>query len=125
VGGMTGLPESSNVATLIGISDAVDVSLGATNGCAVLKSGVIQCWGTEQFRDPGGSGVAILAPTPLAMPDAIDDIIDVEVGTYHACVRRRSGQVLCMGNDKVGQLADGAAAGDTTPQPWSSMYGYP
>jgi alpha-tubulin suppressor-like RCC1 family protein len=96
--------------------DALDVSLGLDYGCVRTLSAV-SCWGNGASGQLG-NGVAMPSATPVAVrfaPGVIDDVIELKTGGAHACVRRRSGPVLCWGANTLGQLGDGTRTNRAAP----------
>jgi alpha-tubulin suppressor-like RCC1 family protein len=95
----------------MGLTSIVDLAVGAGHACAVDGSGQVYCWGDDST---GALHVAAEADadgivrTPSRVP-ALTDVIDVAVGNAYSCARRRSGQVVCWGDNQLGQLGDGTA----------------
>src|SRR5688572_13503071 len=54
--------------------------------------------------DAGLDGGDLPPPPDLGGPPRADDIVDLAVGTNHACVVLRNGQVWCWGGNDSGQL---------------------
>jgi alpha-tubulin suppressor-like RCC1 family protein len=84
------------------------VTIGVTNGCAILGDGSGQCWG---FNESGqlGNGARANPKTLAALSDpvavrGVTDIAQLAVGTEHACARVVSGTVYCWGRAEEGQL---------------------
>jgi alpha-tubulin suppressor-like RCC1 family protein len=88
---------------------AIDASNGsATQACAVLADGSVECW--------GGDGFGI-----HELPEPIEDVIgavDVSVGDAHACALLGAREVACWGYDGYGQL------GFDTPRGTLPLYGW-
>jgi alpha-tubulin suppressor-like RCC1 family protein len=76
-----------------GVVDAVDVAVGATSACAVLRDGGVSCWGDG------------MPPSPVA---GVGGAVEVSVGAQHACALTQVGEVLCWGNGTHGELGDGS-----------------
>lgn len=55
--------------------------------------------------------------TAVEKLDGLDDIVEIAAGASHFCARRGSGQVLCWGNNRIGQLGDGTTTGCKAPVP--------
>ena len=92
-----------------GVSDAIAVATGRFHTCAVLSSGIVQCWGNN---DAGqlGTGDTITATAAATVSD-ITNAVDIEVGDYDSCALLRSGMVQCWGDDSSGQLGNGISTG--------------
>ncbi len=92
-----------------GLRGAVQLGGGQHFMCALLMDGTIHCWGDNRWGNVGsGEGEFETSPTPIEVP-GIDDAIAIELGGYHACAERRSGELYCWGADGSGQLATGEA----------------
>lgn len=81
------------------IRDAVGVTVGSFDACALRRSGGVACWGSTNG-----------ATDSLAEPVAIAGLIDarqVSSGMYHACAVRATGEVACWGNGGSGARGDG------------------
>lgn len=92
----TGVPVPQDA--LATVKDPVDVSNGERLGCALEKSGSVQCWGYVAGPDTCSNGI----PMRIA---GIDDAIAVEIGKRSACALRSSGGVACWGDNGRGMLA--------------------
>ena len=95
------------------------VESGGFHSCALSTSGVIKCWGNNEYGQLGldnnynwGDGVdengqsatemgANLAPTDLGDNYFIRDLV---LGTNHSCVLFLDGSVKCWGRNEHGQL---------------------
>jgi hypothetical protein len=91
--GLRGLGHDQPVASVASrvpsLDGVVDLDLGATFACAVLKDGRLRCWGAFVVSDQK----AVVAPMDIA---SVGDALDVTAaGSYGYCVRTRSGSGLC------------------------------
>lgn len=101
-------------ATLPDITDAVQVSAGNGSACALLSTGTVKCWGSNQYGQVGdGSGV-LRAETPVEVA-GLTNAVQISVGEYFACAVRTGGQVVCWGRNNNGQLGDGTDSDRPTP----------
>jgi len=95
-------PEHSNTAHDVGLDDAIAIAAGGDTSCALRKSGAVSCWGGNDWAQLG-NGQKARGKNPSPSPvHGLDDAIDVSVGFTHACAVRRSGQVVCWGNNLGG-----------------------
>ncbi|MBI4822287.1 MAG: hypothetical protein HY791_38865 [Deltaproteobacteria bacterium] len=71
-----------------------DIAFGRDHACAVDRVGV-SCWGSGAF---GQLGIGFLPAheTPVELPE-VHDAVDVFAGGEATCVRRASGEILCLG----------------------------
>lgn len=100
-----------------GISDAMSVSAGAYQSCAVQSmnfatksAGPVLCWG-------GGlaNGHGVDRPTAVIVSGVLS-ATKVAAGSFHTCALRSSGEVSCWGISDAGAL--GSSLGESpSPQP--------
>lgn len=88
------------------------VSTYGGNGCAILQSGRLICWGYNEggqlLLDP-----SIWASHEPVLIDGVTDVVDVGGGYDHVCALTREGVVYCWGKNTTGQLGSGAGASNT------------
>jgi len=95
---------SENATLVSTISNAVAVSAEASHTCALLANRTVRCWGAiappiataDQNLDAGGFS------TPFEV-HGIHDAVGISVGSTYACVLRSTGNVLCWGDNLLGQ----------------------
>jgi alpha-tubulin suppressor-like RCC1 family protein len=96
--------DSYTPVSALGVTNAVQVSGGVTDTCAVLSDGGVTCWG-------GGFGVT---PTSVAgFPNAASSA----GGNGFYCVQTGTSGVLCRGANGFGQLGDGQQCGSQCNTP--------
>jgi alpha-tubulin suppressor-like RCC1 family protein len=99
---------STTPVTVIGISTATAVAVGTQDGCAVLASGAVQCWGYNYFGQLGnGSNTDSSIPVNVI---GISTATAVAVGGHHTCALLVSGAVKCWGDNNYGELGNGSSA---------------
>ena len=91
-----------------GITDATRVVAGIQDTCAVLSTGSVECWGENAYGELGNGSTADLSDTPVEV-QGIANATDVAIGLRHMCAVLSSGAAKCWGDDKEGELGDGAA----------------
>jgi alpha-tubulin suppressor-like RCC1 family protein len=92
------------------LSGATEVAAGLDFTCAIVRDGLVVCWGSNAKGQLGdGTNIRRLAPTPVV---GIDDAVQVEAGDDFACALRRNGKVGCWGSRRTGQLGDGGGLPD-------------
>jgi alpha-tubulin suppressor-like RCC1 family protein len=72
--------------------------------CALLPDGGASCWGdnADWESSPGvDAGATVTQPTTTVLTD----VVDLELGSYHACALTKARMVECWGYSEVGQLA--------------------
>jgi alpha-tubulin suppressor-like RCC1 family protein len=88
-----------------GVNDAVGVTAGTENSCAVLADGTATCWGENrdgQLAD--GTTIDRRVPVPV---DGLRNAVAISAGQDHTCALRSDGTVRCWGANDQGQLGDG------------------
>ncbi|MEW6030436.1 MAG: RCC1 domain-containing protein [Chloroflexota bacterium] len=84
---------------------ATEVSVGVAHACALLNTGHIVCWGSNdsnQFGD--GSFMDHNVATEII---GLTDINAISAGGQHTCAITKSGNVKCWGGNESGQLGNG------------------
>ena len=92
---------------------ASQVSVGDNHACAVLSSGMIECWGNNEFGQLG-DGTTTNSSVPVAVIGVID-ALSVDAGQFHTCAVLSSGIAKCWGDNTDGQLGTGTTTGSWVP----------
>ena len=98
---------------VVGIDDAVDVSLGFSHSCAVHATGEASCWGRNDQGQLGNGtdGLANNSPTPVKV-QGITDAVGIALGSLStSCVLHETGEVSCWGPNAFGELGTAEEAG--------------
>ena len=98
---------------VIGIDDAVDISLGFTHTCAVHATGEVSCWGRNDNGQLGNGkdGDKNNSPTPVKVK-GIADAVNIASGSLSVnCVLHETGEVSCWGSNNFGELGTAEEAG--------------
>lgn len=88
---------------------AVEVSVSTMHGCAVLAGGSVRCWGRNEY---GASGNGTREPQhgqPAGTHPAflgVDDAVHLANAPFTVCVLRRSGDVVCAGDDMADHVLE-------------------
>ena len=99
-----------------------------THACAILPSGVLSCWGNNDYGQVGYAGMPpmnpapspVTKPTPIVLPGVTKPIVSVAVGGRLTCATdgiAGTGQVYCWGRNDYGQLGNGFTYDYFSPQP--------
>lgn len=102
---------------VIGISDAVQLSVGANHACVVRRGGKIACWG-QGGSGRLGNGLSSDASTPVEVAPGQAGVfyaVSVEAGADHTCAVSVGGAVACWGSNLYGALGDGTNSSRKTP----------
>ena len=117
-----------------GIANAVGIAGSSKDMCAVLSTGLVDCWGDNeqgqlgdgtssgpeicQSRRPGGKGGTETFEYPCStVPIEVQGIANatgVAVGDYHACAVLSTGHVDCWETTKTGHWATAKRAARST-----------
>ncbi len=89
---------------------AARLDAGLRHTCAVVATGAVWCWGSDEFgqlgNDPAfGVGVASATPVPVALP-AGRTATAVSAGPAHTCASLDDGTAWCWGRDEQGELGN-------------------
>jgi hypothetical protein len=109
-------PEVNPLPVAVGdLSNAIGVSVGIEDVCAVLATGEIKCWGGNGDGDLGiGNGEPSLQPAPVV---GITDAVSVSTAEFDSCALLATARVDCWGDNNAGQL--GFPSSDHTIHTWS------
>ena len=108
------------------LGNIVQISTGYDHACALNSSGNVLCWG---YNGPGRLGnnstenssfpVQVVGPDTTGSDDSGDgvlgNIVQISAGGSHTCALNSSGNVLCWGDNSVGQLGDDSTSHRSYP----------
>ena len=122
--GQAGDPSLANVArgndyTVAGINNAVAVSVATYHACALLATGEVKCWGSQQNGRLGNGESADNKVTTPVVLSGITNAVDVELTLNGGCVITLDRTVKCWGYNSFGEVGDGTNTAKTTPVPVS------
>jgi alpha-tubulin suppressor-like RCC1 family protein len=98
--------------TLAPLGGVAAISTGTYHSCAVLGSGGVRCWGANfsgELANPSVTGVSGSA-VPALNPNGslVGGMTTVAAGGDHTCAVTNSGAAQCWGNNRNGQVGNGA-----------------
>lgn len=99
--------------TVVGVSDAIAVSVNEDFSCALLRSGGVRCWGVNEYGTLG-DGTNVERHTAVAVV-GITNAVQISAGEYHACALLDTRQVKCWGYNGYGELGDGTLEDRSVP----------
>ena len=117
--GITTLEENWNPVAVSGLNNAVAVSAGLDDTCALTNSGTVECWGANNWGQ-----LAKSMPSESSLPvvvSGISNAIAVSVGQYYACAVLTGGTAKCWGSGIHGDLGDGSEENTPTPTAVSGL----
>lgn len=96
---------------------AVAISVSRTHSCALLATGSITCWGSNQYGQ-FGTGVTSSASATPSTPVSLaggEPATRLTVGENVTCAVSHRGLVNCWGRNNLSQLGDGTSTDRWTP----------
>jgi hypothetical protein len=87
-----------------GLESVNKLALGRGFSCALLKTGTVSCWGSN---DLGQLGIGNSDKKPHLRPRGIAslaDVVDIAAGSDHVCALTRESSVYCWGRNDLHQL---------------------
>lgn len=101
-----------------GLKDVASVSTGRFNSCAVTNSGDVYCWGSDvtSYKEVESGAPYEKENLTAAKLTGFNNISSISIGSFHMCALTRSGDVICLGRNDVGQIPGGTSTLLTTPQ---------
>ncbi len=91
---------------------AIDIDVASAHACAVLVTGAVACWGSDQDGKLGNSS-NVSGRDPY-FTNVGDPFIQVSVSDDNSCAVTKNGKLWCWGSNSGGQLghADPQSIGD-------------
>lgn len=110
--------DSNIPVSVAGINTATAISAGGYHACAVLRNGIAQCWGYNNYGQLGnGTTTASASNTPVRV-SAIDAPVRLAAGIWHTCALLSDGAMRCWGLNNEGQLGNRRPTVSYTPIRW-------
>jgi alpha-tubulin suppressor-like RCC1 family protein len=106
--------------SVLGLTDAVQISAGHTSSCALRATGAVVCWGSNGYGQIGNGATDVDVGTPTAVT-GLTDAVAITVGQWHACARRATGAVVCWGSNGSAQIGDGTKTERSVPTPVAGL----
>lgn len=90
------------------------VATGNLHTCGVTTSGLVYCWGSNEY---GQLGVPDITQSyePVLVAAGTLTFSEVTLGAEHTCALATTGKTYCWGRNGHGQLGDGTTLGRETP----------
>ena len=83
------------------------ISLGYAHTCGITTTGVLKCWGYNNYSQLGDGGTAT-ASSPLVIDSGVT-YSSIELGDNHTCAITSTGVLKCWGRNTYGQVGDGTS----------------
>lgn len=104
-----------NPVGVVGLSAGVsDISVGSYHTCALLQTGTVKCWGSNDYGKLG-NGTNSDSPVPVEVIGLGAKVIAINTRLDSTCALTDSGGVKCWGSNNYGSLGDGTNANRPTP----------
>jgi alpha-tubulin suppressor-like RCC1 family protein len=100
-------------ARVSGITNAVSISAGAFDTCALITGGTVDCWGFVAASDTDPT-LLLSSAVPVQVA-GIKNAVSISSGGFHTCALIAGGTVKCWGEDQFGQLGDGKRIDSAKP----------
>lgn len=115
--------DSTTPVAVLGLSDAVALSVGGDFSCARRKAGSVVCWGNNQdgqLGDGRGAKVGVWSTKPTGVA-GLTEVREVAAGAAFACALRGNGSVACWGEGANGQIGSDAERAFARPRAISGV----
>jgi len=86
---LVGTPKPVDIA---GLTDAVQIVVGAKQGCALRKGGAVSCWGYDGVTP---DGQVLAGPTALPIT-GLGDVTRLVAMSYDLCAIRKDDRIVCF-----------------------------
>ncbi len=100
--------------SVVGITDATEITAGDGHACALRAGGTVSCWGADASGELGDGIVSAGSDVPVTV-SGLTDAISVNAGADDTCAVRATGTVVCWGDGAGGGLGNGSLADSSTP----------
>ena len=91
-----------------------DFEAGSNHTCALTAGGGVKCWGYNGLGELG-DGTTDQRNTPVDVSGLTSGVRALAAGSSHTCALTAGGGGKCWGNNRTGQLGDGATTNRSTP----------
>ena len=87
-----------------GITNAVDVAIHSSGGCALLSDKTVSCWGKNKYTGNGGTDTTIKPPTIVA---GLTDVVALKGRGQTYCALLSDKNLKCWGGAGSGEMGVG------------------
>ena len=115
-----GTTSEKDVPTAVtGLSGPVTtMSTGESHTCAVLNTGALQCWGSNNWAELGDNNKPTPSPVPVDVISLDSGVQSVVAAQADTCALMLDSSVKCWGDNRLGEIGDAQEiAYEATPQP--------
>ncbi|MBM4413841.1 MAG: hypothetical protein FJ040_10430, partial [Chloroflexi bacterium] len=108
--GESGSPSVTSIPVAVTLSSqAVAIAVSSTTTCAVLDTGLVQCWGDDSSGQLGNNTPDTTGETPVTVETAsgnLTGITQIAAVMNSFCAIKSPGHVWCWGDNDIGQLGN-------------------
>jgi alpha-tubulin suppressor-like RCC1 family protein len=97
------------------MSGVSSISAGEAHVCALLRNGIVNCWGTNGGNRVLGLDPSIVKSLPFTKTGFTAAVTALSAGRRHTCAVLVDGKIACWGANTNGQLGDGTTNLRTEP----------
>lgn len=98
----------------------VTIVTGLYHSCVLDAASAVFCWGGNQFGQLGDGKPTVAQPTPVHV-SGLSDAVVIGAGNIFTCALRKTGAVVCWGDNFFGQIGDGTNVDRDVPTPVSGL----
>ena len=99
---------------VIGITNAIAISVGIDHTCALTAIGAVKCWGANSEGELG-DGTYTDRSIPVDVIGLTSGVSKITNGAYHSCALLSGGAARCWGYNVSGQLGDNTVYRSSVP----------
>jgi alpha-tubulin suppressor-like RCC1 family protein len=105
------------------LTDVEEIAAGANHTCVRRTDGTVMCWGQNGNGQIGdGTTSSPRSPTRVLLSpggEPLKGVAQIAAGANHSCARKFDGEILCWGDNALGQIGDGTTT--LRPSPTSVL----
>jgi alpha-tubulin suppressor-like RCC1 family protein len=106
-------PPSTTPVEVSGLARGVrQIAAGGNFTCALLGSGGVKCWGSNDHGQLGTGSTARESRVPVDVVGLRGKVKAIGVGLTHSCAVTTAGALQCWGWNELGQIGNGSSAKD-------------
>jgi alpha-tubulin suppressor-like RCC1 family protein len=102
---------------VVGLGSGVAAVVASPMGfhtCALMITGGVKCWGSNNFGELGDA-TTNESHTPVDVSSLSSGVASLTLGQYHTCALTTRGGLRCWGLNQGGQLGDGSRKSSSKP----------
>jgi alpha-tubulin suppressor-like RCC1 family protein len=108
----------------------VQIAAGVEQSLALTSTGQLYAFGGNRYGELGnaanaGTSLPNPTPTPVALPGASGQVVQIAAGEEDSLALTSTGQVYAFGGNRYGELGNATNAGTSLPNPTPTVVGLP